>query len=263
MKNLFQIKLLTVAFALAVHLNSWAAFYEDEPLILKPVIIKPQRCYFNGFVAGVGYSLIDGEYQSKNTDVFDVPNLPSSIQSKDAHLDAVDLYVGYGQQLNRHLYLGVRGGAQLYTKSNVDLLHSSTDVANLQLEDKFRARESGYADILAGLVIEDRLMLYPFVGYSNTKYVLESFINADQNQPVEYRNEVKWGTAYRFGLGAKYAFFPALSLDIHVLHQAPNHVTWPATKQANTDDSSIVDPVKHSLNPEVNVLSIGFEGYIN
>ena len=258
--NFFKKYLLLIL--LSYNSLSYAGAY--EPFMGHSLVITPYQCYFNGFMAGVGYSIIDGTFRSNSTIIFDPTNPPPLRQEKDAHLDAVDVYVGYGQQVSRLLYLGIRGGAQLYTKSNVDLLRPAPRSTNITLEDKYRARQTGFIDFLPGLVLEDRFMIYPFVGFSNTKYVFQGSVLEQGEPPFEYRNEKKWGKAYRFGIGAKYAFFKAVSMDIHVLHQAPYHVTWPATGAVSLDDpTASLDPVKHRLQPYTNMLTIAFEGYIN
>lgn len=232
-----------------------------EPFMGNSIVVRPFEPHFDGFVVGAAYSFIDGTFRTKNTDIFNPSNPPPIRQEKDAHLDAVDVYVGYGQQVSRFIYTGIRGGAQLYTQSNVDLFRDFPPIANSKLKDKYRARQSGFVDLIPGLVMEDRFMLYPFFGFSNTKYVYQGTLLEQGEPALEYRNQEKWGKAYRLGIGAKFAFFKALSMDINVVHQAPYHVTWPALGRVTETPPN--DPFKHSLQPTSNMLTIGFEGYIN
>ena len=154
---------------------SYAGSYES--FMGNSIIVKQYDRYFDGYVAGIAYNFIRGDYRNKTTDVFNSATPPPLHQEQAAHLDAVDAFIGYGQQLNRLLYVGLRGGVQLYTESNVDFYRSSPgELPDATLKDKYRARQSGYVDLIPGLVIEDRFMLYPLVGFSNTKYVYQGSI---------------------------------------------------------------------------------------
>ena len=242
--------LLGICILLTITQTALAIDYSESEQV---TTVYTGRQRFDGLMFGIKYDFLSSRFRIDTQNIFrDVPPVK---YTKYPSQEALDAYVGYGLTMGSRFYLGLRTGAQVYTQSHTKKVFNAGSFTDI-----YEAKDAGYIDLTPGLIFYDAeilypssVMLYPVIGFSNTRYVFKGFSGS-----TKFRDESKWGKAYRYGAGIKLLLNRYITFDINVLNQTGKMPTWPAIGIGNVETIPL-DENKRQLDPSSYMLNLGFE----